>query len=223
MAFSQVLHCCCWLGSRETRNPATSLSQLLCGSEPSPFLKRERPSPVLGLQTLHCCILHNVGSAQVSNSARNESWCWVIDQFTSPKMVMTSIHNLLLSVAALLYRPTPITLDRSLLDECINCSKISTFFQNYLRHEEVKQDMFGFALCFAAKMVDLGQFSTPLSATIAPSPPPFLPSVCLPRWRWTNIPDICHFYLHSHIFRPENFTLKSAWIRDKNCLATKQR
>ena len=23
------------------------------------------------------------------------------------------------------------------------------------------------------------------------------------------IPDICHFFVHSHIFRPENFTLKS--------------
>ena len=29
-------------------------------------------------------------------------------------------------------------------------------------------------------------------------------------------------FLHSHIFRPGNFTLKSAQIRDKNCLATKQ-
>ena len=28
------------------------------------------------------------------------------------------------------------------------------------------------------------------------------------------IPDICQF-LHSHIFRPENFTLKSAQICDK--------
>ena len=25
-----------------------------------------------------------------------------------------------------------------------------------------------------------------------------------------DILDICHFFLHSHIFRPENFTLKSA-------------
>ena len=31
------------------------------------------------------------------------------------------------------------------------------------------------------------------------------------------------FFLHSHIFCPENFTLKSAWIYDKKGLATKQR
>ena len=30
-------------------------------------------------------------------------------------------------------------------------------------------------------------------------------------------------FLHSHFFRPENFTLKSAWIYDKKGLATKQR
>ena len=78
-------------------------------------------------------------------------------------MVMTSIHNLLLSVAALSSTPTPITLDRSLLDECINCSKISSFFQNYLRHEEVKQDMFGFALCVATTSPDVLHISRSLS------------------------------------------------------------
>ena len=31
------------------------------------------------------------------------------------------------------------------------------------------------------------------------------------------------FFLHPHIFCPENFTLKSAWIYDKKGLATKQR
>ena len=31
------------------------------------------------------------------------------------------------------------------------------------------------------------------------------------------------YFLHWHFLRPENFTIKSAWICDKNCLATKQR
>ena len=30
-------------------------------------------------------------------------------------------------------------------------------------------------------------------------------------------------FLHYQILRPENSTLKNAYIRDKNCLATKQR
>ena len=129
-------------------------------------------------------------------------------------MVMTSIHNLLLSVAALSSTPTPITLDRSLLDECKNCSKISTFFRNCLRHEEVKQDMFGFALCVATTSPDVLHISRSLSCrqdgglrsilntinryhcTISST----FPALCVStKGRWTNIPDICHFF-YTHTF-----------------------
>ena len=129
-------------------------------------------------------------------------------------MVMTSIHNLLLSVAALSSTPTPITLDRSLLDECKNWSKISTFFRNCLRHEEVKQDMFGFALCVATTSPDVLHISRSLSCrqdgglrsilntinryhcTISST----FPALCVStKGRWTNIPDICHFF-YTHTF-----------------------
>ena len=114
-------------------------------------------------------------------------------------MVMTSIHNLLLSVAALSSTPTPITLDRSLLNVNVNVKTVVksrlSFETVYVmrRSNRICLDLLfvwplplqtfsiSRALCLAAKMVDLGQFSTPSTATIAPSPPPFLPSVCLPR------------------------------------------